>query len=280
MVVCRAYSTRQCRADGTRRVWLYFSGGAKNLESKSIIVTGASRGIGAAAARKFASLGAKVLLCARSLNEIEKIAADIQNQGGTAIALATDVSDFEQMQAAVDLAVSEFGRLDVLVNNAGVLEPVERLEHASIDGWDAVIDINIKGVFYGMRAAVPVMKSTGGGSIITVGSGAANGALEGWSAYCTSKAGAHHLNRCLHGEEAANGIRALVLSPGTVATEMQRVIKKSGMNPVSQLEWEDHIPPEWVADTLVWMSTSASDSFLGEVVSLRDAEIREKVGLA
>ena len=189
------------------------------------------------------------------------------------------MADFEQVQAAVDLAVSEFGGLDILINNAGVLEPVERLEDASIDGWDTVIDVNIKGVFYGMRAAVPVMKTTGGGTIITVGSGAANGALEGWSAYCTSKAGAHHLSRCLHGEEGANGIRALVLSPGTVATEMQKVIKKSGVNPVSQLNWEDHIPPEWVADTLVWMSTSDADDYLGDVVALRDDVIRKKVGL-
>ncbi len=250
-----------------------------NMTDKSVLITGASRGIGAAAARSFGALGAKVLLCARSATDIDTIAAEINGAGGTALAFATDVSSFDQVQAAVDLAKTEFGGLDILINNAGALEPVERLEDATVDAWDKIIDINVKGVFYGIRAALPVMKAAGGGTIITIGSGAATGALEGWSHYCTSKAAAHHLNACLHEEEGANGIRALVLSPGTVATEMQRVIKKSGVNPVSTLNWEDHIPPEWVAETLVWMSTSDSDEHLGKVVALRDEAIRKQVGL-
>lgn len=250
-----------------------------DVKNKSVMITGASRGIGAAAARKFAELGAKVMLCARSGGEIEEIAAEITKNGGTAIAQKTDVADFEQVQAAVDRASSAFGGLDILINNAGALDPVERLENATVAAWDTIIDVNVKGVFYGIRAALPVMKPAGGGSIITIGSGAATGALEGWSHYCSSKAAAHHLNACLHEEESANNIRALVLSPGTVATEMQRVIKKSGVNPVSQLDWEDHIPPEWVADTLVWMSTSDSDDYRGAVVSLRDENIRKRVGL-
>ena len=250
-----------------------------NMTDKSVIITGASRGIGAATARKFGALGAKVLLCARSATDIETIAAEINAAGGTALALATDVSSYDQVQAAVDLAQAKFGGVDILINNAGALEPVERLEDATVAAWDKVIDVNVKGVFYGIRAALPVMKAAGGGTIITIGSGAATGALEGWSHYCSSKAAAHHLNSCLHAEEGANGIRALVLSPGTVATEMQRVIKKSGVNPVSELAWEDHIPPEWVADTLVWMSTADSDEYLGSVVALRDDTIRKRVGL-
>ncbi|MFQ5438707.1 MAG: SDR family oxidoreductase, partial [Paracoccaceae bacterium] len=111
------------------------------------------------------------------------------------------------------------------------------------------------------------------------GSGAATSALTGWSAYCASKAAAHHLNRCLHAEESANGIRALVLSPGTVATDMQREIRESGVNQVSRMAWEDHIPPEWVAKTLVWMCGPQADAYLGGVVSLKEDSVRRAVGL-
>ena len=249
------------------------------MKDKSVIITGASRGIGESAARKFAELGAKVLLCARTVDDIDRIAAEINEGGGTALALATDVADYGQVQAAIDLAQSEFGGVDVLINNAGALEPVERLEHATVDAWDTIIDVNVKGVFYGIRAALPIMKAAGGGTIITVGSGAASSALEGWSHYCASKAAVHHLNACLHSEEANSGIRALVLSPGTVATEMQRVIKRSGINPVSTLDWEDHIPPEWVAQALVWMSTPDADDHRGHIVTMRDDTIRKRIGL-
>ena len=248
------------------------------MQDKSVIITGASRGIGEATARKFASLGAKVLLCARSSGDIDRIAGEINASGGTALALATDVSDFVQVQAAIDLAQSKFGSVDILINNAGVLEPVERIEHATVPAWDTVIDVNVKGVFYGIRAALPIMKAAGDGTIITIGSGAATSALEGWSAYNTSKAAVHHLSACLHGEEGENGIRAMVLSPGTVATEMQRIIKKSGVNPVSNLEWEDHRPPSTIADTLAWMCTSDADEFLGEVVKQSDPEILTRLG--
>ncbi|WGI22238.1 SDR family oxidoreductase [Amylibacter sp. IMCC11727] len=248
------------------------------MKNKSVIITGASRGIGEAAARKFAELGAKVLLCARSTGDIERIADEINADGGTAIALATDVAVFGQVQAAIDLAQSQFGGVDVLINNAGLLDPVSRLESSDVAAWDKVIDVNVKGVYYGMRAAVSVMKSAGGGTIITIGSGAATSALEGWSHYNTSKAAVHHLNACLHGEEGENGIRALVLSPGTVATEMQRIIKKSGVNPVSTLEWEDHRPPSVIADTLAWMCTSDADDYLGDVVRQSDPEILNRLG--
>ena len=101
-----------------------------------------------------------------------------------------------------------------------------------------------------MRAAMPIMQDAGGGTIITISSGAAHNALEGWSHYCSSKAGAAMLTMCADKEGREHGIRAMGLSPGTVATEMQREIKASGVNPVAQLEWSDHIPPEWPAKAL------------------------------
>jgi len=142
-----------------------------------------------------------------------------------------------------------------------------------------VIDINLKGVFYGMHAAIPVMKAAGGGTIITISSGAAHSPLEGWSHYCASKAGAAMLTRCADMENRTHGLRVMGLSPGTVATQMQREIKASGVNPVSELEWEDHIPPEWPARTLLWMCSADADEFIGKEISLRQDDIRRRVGL-
>jgi len=247
------------------------------MKNKTVLITGASRGIGASAAREFAQLGAKVMLSARSEFDIKSIADEINKAGGQAAAVACDVSDLAQVKAMINACITTFGGLDVLINNAGTVEPIDRLADTDPAQWDKLIDINVKGVYYGMREALPQMKS--GGTIITIGSGAGTSALEGWSAYCTSKAAVHHLNACLDKEERENGIRALVLSPGTVATEMQVIIKDSGVNPVSQLDWEAHIPPEWVAKTLVWMCTPDADTWLGQVISLREDTIRKRVGL-
>ncbi|MEJ6478912.1 MAG: SDR family NAD(P)-dependent oxidoreductase, partial [Octadecabacter sp.] len=141
------------------------------------------------------------------------------------------------------------------------------------------IDTNLKGVFHGMHAALPFMVKQGRGTIITVSSGAAHGPVEGWSAYCASKAGAFMLTRVADTEYRAQGVRVLGLSPGTVATQMQREIKASGINAVSQLDWSDHIPPEWPAKALVWMCTPAADRYLGDDVSLRDPDVRSAAGL-
>ncbi|WP_417720211.1 SDR family oxidoreductase [Salipiger sp.] len=248
-----------------------------DLTGKTALITGASRGIGAAAARAFADAGANVVLLARSTDAVARIAGEI---GPKAVAMSCEVSRYWEVEQAVRNALTAFGSLDILVNNAGVIEPVSHLADADPDAWGAVIDINLKGVFHGMRAALPVMIGAGGGTILTIGSGAAHGPVEGWSHYCSSKAGALMLTRMADKENRDKGIRALSLSPGTVATQMQREIKASGINPVSQLAWEDHIPPEWVARTLVWMCSAEADGFLGDEVSLRDEGIRAKVGLA
>ncbi|VAW05276.1 FIG062860: Dehydrogenases with different specificities (related to short-chain alcohol dehydrogenases), partial [hydrothermal vent metagenome] len=150
---------------------------------------------------------------------------------------------------------------------------------ADPEAWGQVIDINLKGVFYGMHAVLPAMAAAGRGTILTISSGAAHSALEGWSAYCSSKAGAAMLTMCADKENRAAGLRIMGLSPGTVATEMQHEIKASGINPVSGLNWSDHIPPEWVAKTLIWMCSPDADEFLGQELSLRDEGIRTRVGL-
>ncbi|MBR9650259.1 SDR family oxidoreductase [Thalassovita aquimarina] len=245
-----------------------------DVQDKTVLITGASRGIGAAAAREFAAAGANVVLMARSGDEIARIAEEI---GG--IAVTGDVAEYADVERAVTAAQDRFGGLDILINNAGVIEPIASLLEADPDGWGGAIDINLKGVFNGMRAALPGMTERGRGTVITISSGAAHNPLDGWSHYCSSKAGAAMLTRCADLECGDKGVRIMGLSPGTVATQMQREIKASGINKVSELNWEDHIPTEWPAKCLLWMCGPAGDGLCGQEVSLRDEEIRKQVGL-
>lgn len=247
-----------------------------NMNGKTVVITGASRGIGEAAAYEFASAGANVVLLARSSDAISRIATSI---GNTALAVPCDVADWGQVQGAVEQAISHFGTVDVLVNNAGVIDPITPIAKADPSAWGHLIDVNLKGVFYMTRAVLVHMRNSGGGSILNISSGAAHNAMEGWSAYCASKAGVHMLNMCLHKEEAGHNIRAIGLSPGTVATQMQREIKASGVNPVAALDWSDHIPASWPAKALLWMCSPDADSYLGQEISLRDEDIRAKLGL-
>lgn len=245
-----------------------------DLAGKVVLVTGASRGIGAAAARAFADAGAIVGIMARDGDAVAALAQEIDG-----VPLAGDVARAEDMERAVASLHRQAGRLDVLVNNAGLIGPIAGLAAADPDDWGQAIDVNLKGVYHGIRAALPVMRAQAGGTILTVGSGAAHAPQEGWSAYCASKAGALMLTRSVDLEARADGIRAISLSPGTVATDMQASIRDSGVNPVSRLDWTVHIPPEWPARTLVWMCGPDADDHLGGEVSLRDEKIRRRVGL-
>lgn len=246
------------------------------VNGKTVMITGASRGIGEAAAREFAAAGARVVLTARGAEAIERIAGEI---GAGALAVPCDVSRYADIEAAVAAAREAFGPVDILINNAGAVEPISHLATSDPEGWGHVIDINLKGVYYGMRAVLPEMIARGGGTILTISSGAAHNPVEAWSHYCASKAGAAMLTRMVDKENREDGIRAIGLSPGTVATEMQREIKASGINPISKLDWSDHIPPEWPAKTLLWMCSADADEFVGEEISLREESIRRRVGL-
>lgn len=247
------------------------------LDGSVVVVTGASRGIGRAAAVAFAEAGASVALLARSGDDLEDLADELGRE--RALPLRCDVTDHADVRGAVDRAVDRFGRLDVLVNNAGVIEPIARVDRADPDEWRRAVDVNLTGVFHGVRAATPVMLAQGGGTIITISSGAAHRPKEGWSAYAAAKAGAWMLTRAVHAELGAAGIRSIALSPGTVATEMQRTIRASGINPVSELDWDAHVPPAWVARALVWLAGPAGDDWCGDEVSLRDEDVRRAIGL-
>lgn len=249
----------------------------QELTGKTVLITGASRGIGAAAARAFAAAGAQVALAARGAEALETLAAEIGEQ---ALAIPCDVSRYADVEAAVKKTQAHFGALHVLTNNAAVIAPIGHIHETDPDSWSRAVDINLKGVYYGFRAALPVMLAQGGGTIITLSSGAAHRPLDGWGAYCATKAGAAMLHGVAGLELEGRGIRLMGLSPGTVRTEMQVEIKASGINRVSQLEPEDHIPPEWPAQALVWMCTAAADPFVGTEISLRDPEMLRRIGIA
>ena len=248
------------------------------FDGRVVLVTGASRGIGEAAAVAFAEEGASVGLLARSAQDLERVASRIDDRDRTVV-LPCDVADAGMVGDSVTRTVERFGRLDVLVNNAGVIQPIAPIHEAAPDEWRTAIEVNVLGVHHGIRAAAPVMVEQGEGTIITISSGAARRPLEGWSAYCTSKAAAAMITDAAHLELDPLGLRVMGLRPGTVATDMQREIRASGVNRVSELDWEEHVPPEWVGRTLVWMAGPAGDELRGTEVSLRDDDVRRAVGL-
>ncbi len=245
-----------------------------DMTGKSVLITGASRGIGAATARIFAEAGGRLVLMARSTGALEDLARDLG-----AVAHAGDVTEFADMAAAVQIAQDRHGGLDVLIGNAGVIAPIAPLATSDPAEWARAININLTGVYNGMRAAMPVMQAAKAGTILTVSSGAAHRPVEGWSAYCASKAGAAMLTASADLEGREHGLRVMGLSPGTVATDMQRNIKASGINPVSQLDWSDHIPADWPARALLWMCGPDADAYLGAEISLRDPAMRAAIGL-
>lgn len=245
---------------------------------KTALITGASRGIGAATARIFASAGWNVALAARNEEAIANLSAEIG--GEQALAIPCEVSRPWEVEATVSATVDAFGGIDALILNAGVIDPIGRMADIDPEDWGRVIDVNLKAVFYGIHAVLPIMLEAGGGTILTVSSGAASKALEGWSHYCSSKAGAAMVMRCLDTEYRGHGIRAMGLSPGTVDTDMQVSIKDSALNPVSRLERSDHIHPDWPARALLWMTGGEADDLVGSELSLRDEATRRRIGLA
>ena len=195
------------------------------------------------------------------------------------MAAPCDVTRPEDVRTLVETAIAKSGRLDMLVNNAGVIDPIARLADSDPAAWGAVVDVNVKGVYHGLRFAIPEMITRGGGTIINLSSGAATSALEGWSHYCATKAAVLSLTRVADKEYRDRGLRVIGLSPGTVATQMQVQIKASGINPVSQLDPSAHIPPEWVARAIAWLAGPESDAYRGTDFSLKTDEGRLAVGL-
>lgn len=251
-----------------------------NAKSRTAVITGASRGIGEATARHLGAHGWTVVLTARSTADIGRIASDIVAAGGKAVARTLDVADHQAVADVVGTTVAEEGGLDLYVNNAGLIDPIARIADSDPVTWGALVDVNLKGVYHGLRYAIPAMINGGGGTIVNISSGAANSGLEGWSHYCATKAGVLRLTGVAHKEYGAQGVRVIGLSPGTVATKMQREIAASGINPVSQIPWERHISADWVAKAIAFLTTSGADPWLGRDFSLKTDEGRAAIGMA
>lgn len=192
---------------------------SNNIQSKVIVITGASSGLGEATARHLSGLGATVVLGARRIDRIQSLAAELARQGGKALAVATDVTDPQQVKTLVDAAVQAYGRIDVMVNNAGLM-PHSPLEHLKIDDWNRTIDVNIKGVLYGIAAALPHMQQQKAGHIINVSSVAGHKVGPGSAVYAATKHAVLALSEGLRQEVKPYNIRTTVISPGAVATEL------------------------------------------------------------
>ena len=191
----------------------------EGIKDKIVVVTGASSGLGEATARLLTAQGATVVLGARRADRLQSLAKDIEARGGMALAVATDVTQPEQVKALVDSAVRTYGRIDVMINNAGLM-PQAPLERLKVDEWDRMIDVNIKGVLYGIAAALPHMQRQKAGHFINVSSVAGHRVGPGFAVYAATKYAVRALSEGLRQEVKPYNIRTTVISPGAVATEL------------------------------------------------------------
>jgi NADP-dependent 3-hydroxy acid dehydrogenase YdfG len=192
---------------------------AKNITEKVVVITGASSGMGEAAARHLASLGATVILGARRTERIEALANEINDNGGKALAVTMDVTKRDQVKKLVDSAVDKFGRIDVILNNAGIM-PLSPMDRLNVEEWDQMIDVNIKGVLNGIAAALPYMKEQKSGQIINTSSVAGHKLFGGSAVYSATKFAVRALTEGLRMEVKPYNIRTTIISPGAVKTEL------------------------------------------------------------
>ncbi len=207
------------------------------------------------------------------------MAQSIVDAGGAASAHACDVSDYDAVAALVAATKDRFGKLDALVNNAGVIEPIASIVTSDPAVWARNIEINLTGPYHAIRAVLPGMIAGGGGTIVNISSGAAIRPQEGWSAYCSAKAGLHMLTRAVALETAGTGIRVFGFQPGTTDTDMQVLIRASGMNPISQIPRGNLTPVAHPAAAIVYLCTPAADDLNGQEFSLRDEAFRARLNL-
>jgi NADP-dependent 3-hydroxy acid dehydrogenase YdfG len=192
---------------------------SNNIERKVVVITGASSGLGEATARHLSEQGATVALGARRLDRLKSLADQLVRGGGKALAMAIDVVHRDQVQKLVDAAVQTYGRVDVMINNAGLM-PQAPLERLKVDEWDRMIDVNIKGVLYGIAAALPYMQRQKAGHFINVSSVAGHRVGPGFTVYAATKHAVRALSEGLRQEVKPYNIRTTVISPGAVATEL------------------------------------------------------------
>jgi NADP-dependent 3-hydroxy acid dehydrogenase YdfG len=235
------------------------------ISGKVIAITGASSGIGAATARLLAGRGAAVVLGARRTDRLDQLAREIRDAGGRAAVTATDVTVRKDLHNLVDLAVTEFGRLDVLVSNAGIskIGPVGDLD---TDGWDAMIDVNLRGVMYGIAAALPVFRRQGHGHLVTTVSTAGLKIVPTMAVYAATKNAVRTLLEGLRQESTDGVLRTTSVSPGYVRTELADSVDDPGLRGQIQRGMDEFaIAPDAVARAIAFAVEQPDDVEIGDI---------------
>src|SRR5579859_2079593 len=238
---------------------------SKNIEGKVVVITGASSGLGEATARLLCEQGASVVLGARRESRIQSLADELIGSGGKAIAIPTDVTHYEQVKRLVDAAVQAYGRIDVMINNAGLM-PQSPLERLKIDEWNQMIDVNIKGVLYGIAAALPYMKQQKAGHIINVSSVAGHKVRPPSTVYAATKHAVLALSEGLRQEVKPYNIRTTVISPGSVDTELPNSITEPDIAENVRKNYEMAIPAESFARAVVFAMSQPEDVDVNEIL--------------
>ncbi len=239
---------------------------ATNIAGKVIVITGASSGMGEAAARHLAERGAIVVLGARRVDRLKALEDEIAKGGGKALAIPTDVTDAAQVQRLVDAAVERFGRIDVMLNNAGLM-PHSPLERRKVADWDRTIDVNIKGVLYGIAAALPHMQRQKSGQFISVSSVAGHKVRPAGVVYSATKTAVRVISEGLRQEVKPWNIRTTVISPGAVATELPQSVTEPDIAKGIQQFYKDHaIPASSFARAVAFAISQPEDVDINEIL--------------
>jgi len=237
-----------------------------NIEGKFVVITGASSGLGEATARLLSAQGASVVLGARRINRLHSLVEELTDNGGKALAVATDVTRFDQVKRLVDTAVQTYGRIDVMINNAGLM-PSSPLERLKIDDWDRMIDVNIKGVLYGIAAVLPHMQRQKAGHIINVSSVAGHKVRPGGAVYAATKHAVRALSEGLRQEVKPYNIRTTVISPGAVATELADSVTEPDIAENFKKFYEEiAIPAESFARAVAFAMSEPDDVDVNEIL--------------
>jgi NADP-dependent 3-hydroxy acid dehydrogenase YdfG len=239
---------------------------SNNIEGKVVVITGASSGLGEMTARHLSAQGATVVLGARRVDRIRSLADELNGRGGKALAMATDVTDCDQVKGLVNAAVQRYGRIDVMINNAGLMQqsPLERLK---VDEWDNMIDINIKGVLYGIAAALPHMQRQKAGHIINVSSVAGHKVTPAGTVYSATKHAVRAISEGLRQEVKPYNVRTTVISPGAVATELASHITDQDSAANIQKFYEGFaIPAESFARAVAFAMSQPEDVDVNEIL--------------
>jgi len=238
---------------------------SNGIEGKVVVITGASSGLGEATARLLSAQGACVALGARRLDRIQRLASELSANGAKVIAAATDVTQSDEVKKLVDAAVKAFGRIDVMINNAGLM-PNSPLERLKIDDWNRMIDVNIKGVLYGIAAALPHMKRQKTGHIINVSSVAGHKVRPGNAVYAATKHAVRVLSEGLRMEVKPYNIRTTVISPGAVATELPNSVTEPDVAESVHKIYEVAIPAESFARAVAFALSQPDDVDVNEIL--------------